>query len=250
MKNLLSAIAFLFLSFQVTAQPDNWYFSINMGGCWPTGSFANANPANADAGFALRGFALNLDATYPLSSNWGLKGMVMLNSNPIDRNGLGTMMEKRMKNQVPFTETERPNLALTVNSWMSNSMVFGPVFTLNFDRIAWDFQVMVGLNVTYLPNQNLLFTNTTKNWEYLQRNTNPVNLSLDLLAGTALRFKVTEKVQLKVALDYQHSKATNKYEELKTTKVNSTITIDHLNSGSNIIPKEVVVGTVGFVYYL
>jgi hypothetical protein len=250
MRNILFTIAFLFLSFRLSAQADNWYFSINMGGCFPVGSFAITNPSNADAGFALKGFALNLDATYPFSDNWGLKGMVMLNSNSIDRNGMGTMMESRMKKKVPFNETERDNLTLTVNPWMSNSLVFGPVFSLNFDRFALDFQAMAGMNVTYLPSQNLLLSNPSNSWEYRQRNTNVINVSLDLLAGTAIRMKVTEKVQLKVALDYQHSKAKNSYEETKTTRTNSVITIEHLSSGSNIVPKEVVIGTVGFVYYL
>ena len=250
MRKVLFAFVLLFLSTQLSAQPDNWYFSITMGGCWPVGTFANTNPANTDAGFAVRGFALNLDATYPVSSHWGLKGMVMLNSNPVDRNGLGTMMETRMKKQVPFTEAERDNLTLTADAWMSNSVVFGPVFTLNFDRIAWDFQAMAGINVAYLPNQNLLFKDPSLSWEYLQRNTNSINVSLDFLAGTALRMKVTEKVQLKLALDYQRSRSKNSYEELKINKVNNLTTVDHLSSGSTIVPKEVVVGSVGFVYYL
>lgn len=250
MRKLLFVLVLLFLSAHLSAQPDNWYFSITMGGCWPVGSFAKTNPANTDAGFAVRGFALNLDATYPVSSHWGLKGMVMLNSNPVDRNGMGTMMENRMKKQVTFTETERDYLTLTTDSWMSNSMVFGPVFTLNFDRVAWDFQAMAGLNVAYLPNQKLLFKDPSLNWEYLQRNTNSINVSMDFLAGTALRVEVTEKVQLKLALDYQRSRSKNSYEELKTTKVNNLITTTHLSSGSTIVPKEVVVGSVGFVYYL
>ncbi len=250
MKNTLLLIVFLFLSSHLTAQPDNWYFSISMGGCWPVGSFANTNPAKTDAGFALKGFALNLDATYPLGTNWGLKGMVMLNNNPVDRNGMGTMMEYRMKKLVPFTEAERENLTLTVNSWMSNSLIFGPVFTLNFDRFAWDFQAMAGMNVTYLPNQKLLFKNTVNNWEYLQHNTNSVNVSYGLLAGSALRMKVTEKINLKLAMDFQYSRSKTNYEELKTTKLNNTTTTEQLNSGSTIVPKEAVIGSIGFVYYL
>ncbi len=250
MKNTLLLIVFLFLSSHLTAQPDNWYFSISMGGCWPVGSFANTNPAKTDAGFALKGFALNLDATYPLGTNWGLKGMVMLNNNPVDRNGMGTMMEYRMKKLVPFTEAERENLTLTVNSWMSNSLIFGPVFTLNFDRFAWDFQAMAGMNVTYLPNQKLLFKNTVNNWEYLQHNTNSVNVSYGLLAGSALRMKVTEKINLKLAMDIQYSRSKTNYEELKTTKLNNTTTTEQLNSGSTVVPKEAVIGSIGFVYYL
>jgi len=250
MRNILIALVFIFFSGKLSAQPDNWYFSLSMGGCWPVSSFADTNPENTDAGFALKGFALNLDATYPFSSNWALKGMVMLNSNPVDRNGMGTMMENRMKQQVPFTEAERDNLTLTVNSWMSNSMLFGPVYTINFDRLAWDFHAMTGMIVTYLPNQKLLYKHSSGSWEYLQRNTNTTNISLDLLAGTAFRFKVTEKVQLKLALDFEVSQSNNKYEELKTTKVNEVITTEILNSGNTIVQKQVVMGSIGFVYYL
>lgn len=250
MRNLLFVCALMLLSIPLSAQPDNWYFSISMGGCLPLGSFADTNPAKAEAGYALRGFALNLDATYPLSSHWGLKGMVMLNNNPVDRNGMGTMMESRMKKLVPFTEAERDNLTLTVNSWMSNSLVFGPVFSLNFDRFAWDFQAMAGMNVTYLPNQKLLYKPSSGSWEYLQHNTNNIHVSLDLLAGSAVRFKATEKLQLKVAVDYQHSKSKNSFEELKTTKTNGSTSVESLNSGTTEVPKQVVIGSVGFVYYL
>ena len=250
MRNLLFVCALMLLSIPLSAQLDNWYFSISMGGCLPLGSFADTNPAKTGAGFALKGFALNLDATYPLSSHWGLKGMVMLNNNPVDRNGMGTMMENRMKKLVPFTEAERDNLTLTVNSWMSNSLVFGPVFSLNFDRFAWDFQAMAGMNVTYLPNQKLLYKPSSGSWEYLQHNTNNIHVSLDLLAGSAVRFKATEKLQLKVAVDYQHSKSKNSFEELKTTKTNGSTSVESLNSGTTEVPKQVVIGSVGFVYYL
>jgi len=250
MRYLLSVLVLTLASFSLSAQPDNWYFSITMGGCWPTGAFSNLNPAGSGAGFATRGFALNLDATYPLGDHWGLKGMVVLNNNPLDRNGIGTMMEDRMKKLVPFTEAERDNLSLSVNSWMSNSLIFGPVYSLNFDNFSLDFQAMTGMHVTYLPNQKLLYKYSSGTWEYLQHNTNSTNVSLDLLVGTALRFKVTDKVQLKIAVDYQWAGSTTKYEEVKSTKIGTTITNNVLNSGHTYVPNEVVTGTIGFVYYL
>ena len=108
---------------------------------------------------------------------------------------------------------------------------------------------MAGMNVTYLPEQKLLFKPSVGTWEYLQHNTNSTNVSLDLLAGTALRFKVNEKVQLKIAMDYQISRSKNSHEELKITKLNNTTTVDKLASGSTNVPKQVVIGSIGFVYY-
>lgn len=250
MRNILLSIVLLLMSLQLSAQPDNWYFSITMGRCWPAGSFSDANPGNPGAGFAQKGFSLGLDATYPLNSHWGLKGMVMLNSNPVNRNGVGTMMENRMKKQVSFAETEREFLTLSVNSLMSNSLVFGPVFTINFDRLAWDFQGMTGMNVNYLPDQQLLFFNPANKWEYLQRNTNSLNISMDFSAGTALRMKATDKIHLKVSADYQFSRSSNKWEELKSVKDNNTVTTTQLNSGVTTVVKEAVIGSIGLVYYL
>ena len=250
MRNLLLSIVLLLITPQLSAQPDNWYFSISMGRCWPAGSFANTNPENQEAGFALRGFALSLDATYPLSRNWGLKGMVMLNSNPVNRDGVGTMMENRMKVQVPFVETEREFLKLSINSLMSNSLIFGPVYTINFDRLAWDFQGMTGMNVTYLPDQHLLFANSANNWEYLQRNTNALNISMDFSAGTAIRMTVSEKSHLILSAGYLYSQSNNNREELKSVKENNTIKTTQLNSGATTVIKEAVIGSIGFVYYL
>jgi hypothetical protein len=250
MRNFLLSLVFILFSFPLAAQPDNWYFSLTMGGCWPSGSFGITNPEKEDAGFAKNGFGLSIDATYPLGRHWGLKGSVMLNSNPVDRNGMGTMMENRMKEQVPFNETEREYLTLSVNSWMSNSIIAGPVYSIYFKRVAWDFQAMAGMNVTYLPDQELLFANSANNWSYLQRNTNNVNVTMDFLAGTAWRINMTEKVQLKLSLDYQISGSTTKYEELKSTKENNVVTTEVLNSGSVWVQKGTVIGAVGFVYYL
>lgn len=250
MRKLFFLLVLLSLSTALSAQPDNWYFSLSMGSCWPIGSFASSDPSMEDNGFARKGFGLNLDATYPFNEHWGFKGVVMLNSNLIDRSGLGTMMEYRMIEQVPFTEEERDNLTLSVNSWMSNSMLFGPVYSFNFDRFAWDFHVMTGMNVAYLPSQKLLYEHSSKTWVYLQQNTNTVNISLDILAGTAFRFKVTEKTQLKLAFDYQQSKSKNSYEELKTTINNDNKTTEHLNSGDIYVQKQVMMASIGFVYYL
>jgi hypothetical protein len=250
MRKLLFVLVSLYFSLPLAAQPDNWYFSLSMGGCWPTGSFASTNPSHENNGFALKGFALNLDATYPFTEHWGIKGMVMLNSNPTDRTGMGTMMENRMKKQVPFAEDERDNLTLSVNSWMSNSLLFGPVYSFNFDRFAWDFHILTGMNVAYLPSQKLLYEHSSKTWVYLQQNTNTVNISMDLLAGTAFRFKVTEKTQLKIAFDYQQSKSKNSYEELKTTIYNDNSTTERLNSGDVTVQKQVMMASIGFVYYL
>ncbi len=240
----------LFFSINLFAQADNWYFSLSMGSSMPINVFKQMKTLDEKAGFAENGFALSLDASYPVGDHWALKGLVMLNSNPVNRSGMGTMLEERMNEYFTVSDDDRDNLTLTVNSWLTNSMVFGPVFTINFDQVYWDFQALGGLNMTYLPKQKLAYENPDLNWMYLQRNTSSASLSFGLLTGTALRFALKDNLNLRVAVDYFRTTASVKYEELRLTKEGSTIKREELSSGKVTNPIETVSGTIGLVYYL
>lgn len=251
MKKIVALFVFIALSSSAYSQSDNWYFSFSMGGSWPTGTFQKTDIDNNESGFAKNGFAVLLDATYPVSKHWGFKGMAMMNTNPVDRNWLGTKLETRMKAFYPvIDEADRPYLSLRANSWMWNALLAGPVFTLNFDRIYLDFQALGGMNVAYLPQQKLLYEKTANNWFYLDRNTSTINVSYGLMAGTAVRFPVTDRINLRVGVDYYRSNAKVQYEQIRVTKGTTTVTTEKLGSGSANIPIEMISGTIGFVYYL
>lgn len=251
MKKITILIVFIVLSFGVYAQSDNWYFSFSMGGSWPKGTFLKTDIDNQESGYAKNGFTLILDATFPVSDHWGLKGMALMNTNPVDRSGLGNKLEKRM-NAIPITvaDAEREFLSLRVNSWMWNALLAGPVYTINFDRIFWDFQLLGGMNVAYLPQQKLLYEKPTNNWYYLDRNTSTTSVSYGLLAGTAFRFPVTDRLNLRVGVDYFRSKANVPYEQIRVSKQGETVVTENLKSGSASVPIETISATIGFVYYL
>jgi hypothetical protein len=233
------------------AQSDNWFLSFSMGGSWPLENFKQASIDNSSSGYALKGFHLMLDATYPLSDHWGLKGGVMLNTSPVDRNGLGAKLESRL-NPVGITiaDADRQFLSLKSNSWMWNALLTGPVYTFNFNRIYWDFQLLGGMNVTYLPQQKLLYEKPANNWYYVDRNTNNMNVSYGILAGTALRFPISNRLNFKIAFDYYASRAIIKFEQIKVTKQGETLLTEKLKQGSASVPMSVITGSVGFVYYL
>ncbi len=251
MKRITALFLFIVLSISAYSQSDNWYFSFSMGGSRPLGTFVNTDIDNMESGYAKNGFALLLDATYPVSSHWGFKGMAMMNTNPVDRNWLGTKLESRMQAFYPvIEEADREFLSLRANSWMWNALLAGPVYTINFDRVYWDFQVLGGMNVAYLPQQKLLYEKPANNWFYLDRNTSTINVSYGLMAGTALRFPVTERINLRVGIDYYRSNAKVQYEQIRVTKQETTIVTEKLGNGSSDIPIEMISGTIGFVYYL
>jgi hypothetical protein len=248
-----TTVLFLFIALSVSAysQSNNWYFSFSMGGSWPLSTFSKTDIDNNESGFAQKGFALLLDGTYPLNNHWGLKGMALMSTNPVDREGLGSKLEKRM-NSVPITvdASNREYLSLKANSWMWNSLLAGPVYTINIKRRYWDFQVLGGMNVAYLPQQKLLYDNPANDGSYLDSNTSSTSVSYGLLAGTDLRFPVTDRINLKVGVNYYMSRAKVAYEQTRVTQQGTSVVNEKLGNGSNTIPIEMLSGTIGLVYYL
>jgi len=251
MKKISVLLVFIALSVSAYSQSDNWYFSFSMGGSWPAGTFKQTDIKNLESGYAKNGFSLAVDATYPLTDHWGLKGTALLSTNPIDLNGLGTKLEARMNQaSISVTGTDRDFLSLKANSWMWNSLLAGPVYTISFDRVFWDFQVLGGMNVIYLPQQKLSYNKPANDWSYLDSNTTTTNISYGLLAGTAFRFPVTSRINLKVGFDYFRSRAKIQFEQNKFTQQGQTLVTEKLGGGSVVIPIEMMTATIGFVYYL
>ena len=133
---------------------------------------------------------------------------------------------------------------------MWNGLLAGTVYTINIDRIFLDFQVLGGLNVAYLPQQKLIYENPANNWFYLDRNTSTTSFSYGLLAGTALRFPVTDRLNLRAGIDYYRSRASTPYEQLRVSKQGATVVTEKLGNGSALVPIEMFSGSIGFVYYL
>ncbi len=250
MQKIIAFLVFIVLYINVYSQSDNWYFSFSMGGSRPLGTFSQKDFDNQKSGYAKNGFALLLDATYPVSDHLGLKGMALMNTNPVDRSWFGSKLETRMNVFYTVADADREFLSLRVNSWMWNALLIGPVYSLNFDRVFLDFQLLGGMNVTYLPQQKLKYEKSANNWFYLDRNTSTTNVSYGVLAGTALRFPVADRLNLKIGIDYYHSKALVKYEQIKVSKQGETVITERLGNGNNTIPIDMISGTIGFVYYL
>jgi Outer membrane protein beta-barrel domain len=251
MKKTTLSILLLLMSLLTMAQSDNWYFSFSMGGSWPSGTFKESNLANSHSGYAQKGFALILDATYPLTNHWGVKGSVLINTNSVDNVAMETLLKNRIN---PAVSANNPDgLSYTANPWLWNSLVVGPVFTINLGPIFWDLQVQGGLNLTSLPQQKLQYNDpslTSNKWFYTDKNTTTSNVSYGILTGTAFRFPISERLNLKAGLNYYFSSARIKYEQTRVSQQAESALIEKLGSGSSLIPIKMVTATIGFVYYL
>jgi hypothetical protein len=250
MKSILISLLCLLLFSNVFGQSDSLYFSLNLGGSFPVGEFAQKTATDLHSGYAQKGFSLSLDAYYPISDKFSLKGTALLNNNPVNRLGMYNQLVDRMTQFFPIVTQDQEFLSMTVNPWVWNGLLVGPVYTITFEKIFWDFQVLGGLNVTYLPQQKLIYENPANNWLYLHHNLNSISFSYGLLGGTAVRFPVSDKVYLRLGIDYYNTRASVRYEEIKVTNQGSTVNIDQLKKGTSIVPIQNISGTIGFVYYL
>jgi hypothetical protein len=251
MKNtLLLLLLCLALSTSLFAQTDNWSFSLNIGGSWPIGEFAKNTSPDLKTGYAGRGFSLSLEADYALSENFSLKGMALLNNNPVNQYWMNSQLVNRMTQYFPIESKDQSFLSMTVNPWVYNGLLVGPMYTVSLNKILWDFQALGGLNVTYLPQEKLLYQNPANNWLYIHHNLTTVSASYGLLTGTALRFPISDKIYLRFAIDYYNTRATIKFEEIKVTNEGATARTDKLGSGNSTVPIENISSTIGFVYYL
>jgi len=104
--------------------------------------------------------------------------------------------------------------------------------------------------VTYLPQQKLQYNNPSNLWFYLDQNSNSTDVSWGVLAGSAFRFPVSTRLNLKVGLNYFRSAANLKYEQVQVAEQASPVMSQTLGSGSNSISIQMVTGSIGFVYYL
>lgn len=246
----LILILWLIIQSNAYCEPDNWNFSINLGGSWPVGEFANKSATDMKAGYAQKGFSFSIDASYPVSNYFSLKGTVFLNNNQVNRLGMYNQLVDRMEKYFSVTNQDQEFISLSVNPWVWNEILVGPLYTIAIGKAYWDFQILGGLNIAYLPQQKFLYQNPANNWLYLHHNLNSVSVSYGILGGTALRLPVSDKVYLRLGIDYYNSQATTRYEEIKVTNEGTVTHIDQLNKGKSNVPIQNISGTIGFVYYL
>lgn len=251
MKYLSILSLLLLLTFGASAQSENWSFSLSMGRAWPMNTFNDNNPENVKAGHAESGFNMTLESNYSLQDNLALTGMLNFGNNPVNRDGVGTKLENMFNKNYNITIAERDYLKLNANSWLWGSILVGPRYSINFNTFSWDFQALGGLNVNFVPNQQLIYDNPNNNWFYINHATNQNNLAFAWKAGTDLRFAISPRTNLKVGISYFQSSAKISREEKEMDKGSgSNLTRAIISEESNHHTLSTMNATIGFVYYL
>lgn len=246
----LILLLYIILSLSASGQDSKWYFSLNMGRSIAMGAFSETPLNNLNAGFAQNGFVLTLESNYAIDDNFSLKGTVLLNSNNINREPLWTNLYNRMNRFFPVEVKNTEFISLSVDPWLTNSVLAGPDYTFTFNNIKLDFYALGGLSVIYLPQSKLIYQNPANNWIYIHRNTNSKDYNYGFSTGTSLRYPVSERFDFRFGVSYFYTKCTENFEEVRITKSESTTVLEQLSSGSSTVPLSIVSASVGLVYYL
>lgn len=249
MKKILIIVTITLFASPSFSQYNDWYISLSMGGAWPVGDYSLSDPSLDGIGFAKTGFTLNVDATYAITPSFGVKGMFFFGTNLVNQAAVNTKLENKLFEFFDPSEINSEFLLFNVDYWLWGSVLFGPKYTIGFKKFYLDFHVMGGPNITDLPKQSLIYDDLDNDWFYNDQGTKRTDFSMAWLAGSDIRFAVSEKINLKLGVSYFYTKATLKTEQLKVNKEIGN-DIEQLGSSTSKIPISTINATIGFVYML
>jgi hypothetical protein len=218
-----------------------------MGGAWPVGDFSVDNPELDGIGYANKGFALTIDANYSVTPSFAITGMLFWGTNTVNQGAVGTKLENQLFEFFDPSEINNDYLLFNVDYWFWGSALFGPKYSIKFNKLFWDFHVLGGPNITHLPKQSLIYDDPEENWFYQDRLIRKSDFSMAWLAGTDIRFAVSNKINLKLGVSYYHTKATMETEQIIVNK-DDVDAVELLDTNETKIPISTINATIGFVY--
>jgi hypothetical protein len=143
------------------------YIGISAGASVPIGDFADKSMNNLNAGFAKTGFQINMmDFGFLFSKHIGIAGKWFGGQYSIDEQGFD-------------------------NPWVTGGIMFGPLFSVGNDIVAWDFRPSIGYGVAIFPESNYSESSLT--------DTNMFGM------GTTFRINAAPKLAFLIGLDYLYA---------------------------------------------
>ncbi len=147
MKQYLTLLTLLFISFSLDAQPGEsmGFLSMSAGASIPLGSFASTTPDDAEAGYARTGFSGSLSAGSLVRDWFGFFGMISYMNHPYNE-------EAFVSNYL----ATHPDHEFKLNSDPYNMLGFfaGPYISVPQGIVDINLRGLVGLTVCALPSSS------------------------------------------------------------------------------------------------
>ncbi len=185
------------LSIEISAQKPQSFLGLSGGVAIPQNDFASDDTDSKESGFAKTGFGFKVTYDYRMSYNFGIAGVLIINSNPWNDEALfdGIIKDSILSNQ----------LSISKSNWSTFGMLAGPFLYLPVnDAISIDMRMLIGFYNAFAP--EIIVSGTLANGENFSLRLlkyNGIGFVWDL--GTTLRVKITDKKYFIVGADYLSS---------------------------------------------
>jgi len=197
MMTRFSWVLILFLSAPLIAQEN--FVSISFGISLPQGDYAGTGDL-ASNGYAKTSGAIKFDAGYFPSSYLGIGGSFSFGSNYAIKDSIRNDIRRHILTHIPGTGIPDDSITYATGFWNYINLFIGPHFSMRpAERVYLDFRVLGGLSILRPPDQEFI---AIINGEEIRSFTSSNALSLGGVASVGMRYKLNDKLALKLEADY------------------------------------------------
>lgn len=241
------ALLVLFCAVPVLAQKP-FRFTVQMGPSLPLDKFKSVDIQASDAGFALRGFSMNIDGDYTLNSRIFLSGRLLLSTFPVDEPKYNAKLDQDIKAYLPDSASAAH---YNPGYWLWTSPLLGAKFNypLKLNQTWVEVAAYTGIQLTQLPDQSMLVHDEAQKRRIITENTDSYVLSSPLMVDAGFRFRISDQTQLNLKASYYRSSAS--YNHISYIIKDQEAEIGQtIKSVQQHIPINTLSFTIGFTYLL
>jgi hypothetical protein len=179
--------------------------SFQIGVAIPTGSFAKADAANEQQGFALPGFSANLELVAGSRAPLGWAFRVGLARNPLRDSAYVSALEESRGSKITSFSIE--------HGWRSTQLLTGPVFRIPSGRVEIDVKFLGGIACALAPKASFIEQRAGAPFgSQVLLTPSVINPSFSFVTGVSARIPSSTKTGVVLGVEYSSMVMKRDYE--------------------------------------
>jgi len=239
---ILICLAITLFSTEVFSQ-DKFRASLSMGQVYPLGNFKSIDQSSKNSGYAQTGFTLNIDGDYHLHNRLAVSLRFNFGNSAIDQ----YEYSKRLMSELSGYVSETDTVQYDINYWQWASPMIGLKYNypIVINKIYVEVGAFTGINFVQIPDQNLFFNDKENKRIIISQNVGNTDITLPLAVNAGFRFRINERVQLKLTAEYFNTNANidhvsyyqleNTTQQVEIKKDEFDVTIQTLNVSAGLV---------------
>ena len=222
---------------------------ISMGPIFPLGNFSSVNNNTLSAGYSESGFNLAIDADYFLHNRFALSAKLLFGTTTIDADAFSIRLNNELSDYMNL-KNEENKVNYDINYWQWSSPMIGAKYNypILINKTYVEIGAYTGVNFTQIPDQNLSYLDSENKREIISQNDTDKDISVPLSFTCGIRFKIREKMQVRINADYFYTKAN--YTHVNYIKGGNVTQRDEISKEQFSVPIQTISTSVGLIYTL